>query len=95
MADSPGRFQCARIAGARKAARLDAEASAAEIGGVSGAKLKQEPPEPEPMQRKIFWITFMVLGLIADFALPIWWALGATVPIFCISWWVAYRSEWF
>jgi hypothetical protein len=47
------------------------------------------------MQRKIFWITFMFLGLIADFALPIWWALGATIPIFCISWWVAYRSEWF
>jgi hypothetical protein len=47
------------------------------------------------MQRKIFWIVFMVLGLIADLALPIWWALGATIPIFCISWWVAYRSEWF
>jgi hypothetical protein len=47
------------------------------------------------MQRKIFWTTFMVLGLIADFALPIWWALGATIPIFCVSWWVAYRSEWF
>jgi hypothetical protein len=46
------------------------------------------------MQRKIFWITFMALGLIADFALPIWWALGATIPVFCISWWVAYRSEW-
>jgi len=47
------------------------------------------------MQRKIFWTTFMALGLIADFALPIWWALGATIPIFFISWWVAYRSEWF
>ena len=62
---------------------------------MSGAKRKQEPPEPKPMQRKIFWITFMFLGLIADFALPIWWALGATIPIFCVSWWVAYRSEWF
>ena len=62
---------------------------------MSGAMLRQEPPELKPMQRKIFWTTFMVLGLIADFALPIWWALGATIPIFCISWWVAYRSEWF
>jgi hypothetical protein len=57
--------------------------------------LKEEPPETKRMQRKIFWTTFMVLGLIADFALPIWWALGATIPVFCISWWVAYRSEWF
>jgi len=47
------------------------------------------------MQRKIFWTTFMALGLIADFALPIGWALGATIPIFCVSWWVAYRSGWF
>jgi hypothetical protein len=53
------------------------------------------PPEHKPMQRKIFWITFMFLGLIADFALPIWWALGATIPIFWISWWVAYRSQSF
>jgi membrane protein insertase Oxa1/YidC/SpoIIIJ len=49
----------------------------------------------KPMQRKMFWITFIFLGLIADVALPIWWALGATIPIFCISWWVAYRSQWF
>jgi hypothetical protein len=35
------------------------------------------------------------LGLIADLALPVWWALGAAIPICCISWWVAYRSEWF
>ena len=62
--------------------------------GGSGAMLRQELSEPKPMQRKIFWITFMALGLIADFALPIWWALGATIPVFCISWWVAYRSEW-
>jgi len=47
------------------------------------------------MQRKIFWTTFMFLGLIADAALPILWALGATIPIFCISWWIAYRSDWF
>jgi hypothetical protein len=48
-----------------------------------------------PMERKIFWITFTVLGLVADFLLPIWWGLAATIPILFISWWVAYRSDWF
>jgi hypothetical protein len=48
-----------------------------------------------PMQKKIFWATFAVLGLIADFALPLWWALFATIPIGYISWWFAYRSDWF
>ena len=47
------------------------------------------------MERKIFWIVFMFLSLVADFVLPLWWALGATIPIFAFSWWVAYRSEWF
>ena len=47
------------------------------------------------MERKIFWLVFLFLGLVADFVLPLWWALGATVPIFAFSWWVAYRSEWF
>jgi hypothetical protein len=47
------------------------------------------------MQKKIFWTTFAVLGLIADFALPLWWALFATIPIGYISWWFAYRSDWF
>jgi hypothetical protein len=47
------------------------------------------------MERKIFWICFVVLGLIADFALPIWWGLLATIPIVFLSWWVAYRSHWF
>jgi len=23
-----------------------------------------------------------------------WWALGATIPIFALCWWVAYRSNW-
>jgi len=31
----------------------------------------------------------------ADFILPLWWALGATIPIGYISWWLAYRSGWF
>jgi len=26
------------------------------------------------MQRKVFWMTFAVVGLIADVALPFWWA---------------------
>jgi hypothetical protein len=47
------------------------------------------------MERKIFWIVFALLGLVADFLLPLWWALAATVPIIWISWWVAYRSDWF
>lgn len=38
---------------------------------------------------------FMTLGLIAGFVLPFWWALGATLPILPVSWWVAYRSDWF
>jgi hypothetical protein len=49
----------------------------------------------QPMERKIFWISFTVLGLAADFVLPLWWALGATIPIAYASWWVAYRSGWF
>ena len=48
-----------------------------------------------PMEKKIFWTTFTVLGLLADFLLPIWWGLAATVPILFLSWWVAYRSDWF
>jgi hypothetical protein len=47
------------------------------------------------MERKIFWIVFALLGLVADFLLPLWWALAATIPIVWISWWIAYRSEWF
>lgn len=47
------------------------------------------------MERKIFWIVFTVLGLLADFLLPIWWGLAATIPCLFIAWWVAYRSDWF
>ena len=49
----------------------------------------------EAMERKIFWIIFVALGLLADFLLPLWWALLATIPIAVLSWWIAYRSEWF
>lgn len=47
------------------------------------------------MQKRIFWMVFIVLGLIADFTLPLIWGLLATIPILFISWWVAYRSDWF
>jgi hypothetical protein len=47
------------------------------------------------MERKIFWIVFVLLGLLADFLLPLWWALSATIPILFIAWWIAYRSDWF
>lgn len=49
----------------------------------------------EKMQRKIFWTVFVVLGLIADVTLPLMWGLLATIPIGIVSWWVAYRSDWF
>jgi hypothetical protein len=48
-----------------------------------------------PMQRKVFWIMFTVLGLVADFVLPFWWALIATIPAGMLAWWIAYRSDWF
>ena len=47
------------------------------------------------MERKVFCLTVLILCLGADLALPIWWALGATIPILVLSWWVAYRSDWF
>jgi hypothetical protein len=47
------------------------------------------------VERRVFWMVFIVLGLIADIALPLWWALVATIPIVMAAWWVAYRSDWF
>ena len=35
------------------------------------------------------------VGLVADFILPIWWALFASIPLVFVSWWLAYRSGWF
>lgn len=40
-------------------------------------------------------MVFTVLGLLADFLLPLWWGLAATFPALIIAWWVAYRSDWF
>ena len=47
------------------------------------------------MEKKIFWITFTVLGLIADLLLPLWWALVATIQVAYANWWIAYGSVWF
>ena len=47
------------------------------------------------MERKIFWISMTVLGILADLAFPLWWALFSTIPIVFLSWWIAYRSNWF
>jgi uncharacterized membrane protein len=47
------------------------------------------------MQKKIFWTLVLVLSLIADVALPIFWGLLATIPIVLVAWWVTYRSDWF
>jgi len=47
------------------------------------------------VEKKIFWAIFLALGLIADFTLPLMWSLILTIPILVLSWWIAYRSEWF
>jgi hypothetical protein len=47
------------------------------------------------VEKKVFWLCFFVLDTIAGIELPLWWALFATIPAVMISWWVAYRSEWF
>lgn len=47
------------------------------------------------MEKKIFWMIFLVLSTVADFMLPLVWGLAATIPILLLSWWIAYRSEWF
>jgi hypothetical protein len=56
---------------------------------------RPQPAYNKEMQRKVFWTTFSVLGVLADLALPFWWALGATIPLAWVSWWIAYRSDWF
>ena len=47
------------------------------------------------MQRKIFWVLVILLSTISDIALPLWWSLAVFIPIVALSWWVAYRSNWF
>jgi hypothetical protein len=43
----------------------------------------------------MFWGIFTVSGLIADLILPFWWAVGATIPLFVLSWWLVYRTDFF
>ena len=47
------------------------------------------------MQKKVFWLSFTALGLVADLVLPFKWAVAATIPALALSWWIAYRSDWF
>ena len=47
------------------------------------------------VQKKIFWVLVLVLGLIADVTLPLIWGFVATIPIIFVSWWIVYRSNWF
>jgi hypothetical protein len=47
------------------------------------------------MQKKIFWLLFLTLGLLADFMLPLMWSMILTLPLLIFCWWVAYRSGWF
>jgi len=47
------------------------------------------------VERKVFWLIFMTLSLISDFVLPLVWGLVLTLPLLVVSWWIAYRSEWF
>jgi hypothetical protein len=47
------------------------------------------------VEKKIFWLLFIVLGLVMDVALPLWWGVALTLPLGVLCWWVAYKSGWF
>jgi hypothetical protein len=47
------------------------------------------------MEKRIFWGLFLILSLIVDFVFPLLWSLLLTIPILFLSWWIAYRSNWF
>jgi hypothetical protein len=47
------------------------------------------------VEKRIFWLIFLVLDTVAGFALPMWWSLALTLPIMVVSWWIAFRSGWF
>ena len=70
---------------------MDVRLAAGHAGTVTGAREAYN----RSMERKIFWMVFTVLGLLADFLLPFWWAVGATIPLLFVAWWIAYRSDWF
>ena len=45
-------------------------------------------------QKKIFWLMFIVLGLVLDFTLPLVWSLALTLPLLLGCWWLVYKSGW-
>jgi hypothetical protein len=47
------------------------------------------------VEKKLFWVIFIVLGLLCDVLLPFFWAAVAMIPIAILSWWIVYRSGWF
>ena len=47
------------------------------------------------MQKKMFWLLFMTLGLVLDFAVPLVWGLILKLPLLVLCWWMAFRSGWF
>ena len=46
------------------------------------------------LEKKLFWIIFLGLSLLADVLLPFFWGMVATLPIVFLSWWLVYRSGW-
>jgi uncharacterized membrane protein len=46
------------------------------------------------VEKKLFWIIFLGLSMLADVFLPFFWGMVATLPIVVISWWLVYRSDW-
>jgi hypothetical protein len=46
------------------------------------------------VEKKLFWMIFLGLSLLADAFLPLLWGMVASVPIVIISWWLVYRSGW-
>jgi hypothetical protein len=47
------------------------------------------------MQRKIFWLLLITLGVVLDVALPWTWSLALSLPLVLLCWWIVYRSGWF
>jgi hypothetical protein len=46
------------------------------------------------MQKKVFWLLFVVLSLVLDFTVPLMWGIVLTLPLLFACWWVVYRSGW-
>jgi uncharacterized membrane protein len=46
------------------------------------------------VEKKIFWLIFIGLSLLADVFLPFFWGMVASLPIVVVSWWLVYRSGW-